>query len=228
MKKLLIMTIIFLGLSLNITAQETEISNEELLEKIEFLEAEIEKVKIEATDSSPMATGETLDWGTGLSFNNKISSESDVQVELMYHFPIKGLPFQEEYISKDKGRQLGIGLIYGMKYFHGVFFDDQVEDISETKKVGLKLDLSSPVMMNYISISTYVTPFFQFLMEDSHDASAVDFGLDVGVDINFWLNSKSAFHVGFMCDPSIASIYGDNDLQNPLDFKMTFGFKGTF
>ncbi len=220
------MTTIFLGLSLRLAAEEIEITNSELLEKIEVLEVELEKVKIEATDSSPIATGETLEWGTGLSLGVKLSSETDGAFEIMYNFPINGLKTKEKYNSKDQGRKLGIGLVYGFRSFNDLFFDYHVEETLFTQKVGLKLSSSSPVMMNYISASFYIIPFVQFLYEgDNENYSAIDFGIDIGGEINIWMNNRGAMYFGFMCDPSILSIYGDRDLQNPLAYKMTFGSK---
>lgn len=230
LKNLIIVLFIFVGIGSGLFAQETEPTNEELLEKIEILEAELEKVKIEAEDNSPLAAGETLDWGRGLSLGIQYSSASDVQLDFMYNFPIGTWGQEGYYNSNSQGRKLGIGLLFGTSLDNENYLDKAMIDENSKAflKLGPKFSISSPIMMNYISVTTYLSPYLNFIMLDDDSLGGIDFGLELGSEINVWLNSQNCFYAGFMTDPTLATVSGDEDFSNPLSFKITFGLKSFF
>lgn len=164
---------------------------------------------------------ETLERNRGLSLGVKMSSATDAQINIMYNFTINTLA---------QDQMIGIGLLLGSRGNKDYFLDELFEDKPETyAKVGVKLDSSFPIIMNHISISGYIAPFFNFIVLDNKDnLSGIDFGFEVGSDINVWLDNMTCVYTGFMMDPSITRVYGDEELTNPLTYKITFGAKSYF
>lgn len=209
MKNIIIVLFILVGTCISMYANEKVHTNNELLDKV---------------------NKETLERRRGLSLGVKMSSANDAQINIMYNIPISTLE-QEVYFNRQpQGQLIGIGLLLGSRGYKDYFLDEILKDKPETyAKIGLKLDTSYPITMNYISITGYIAPFFNFIILDNNDnLSGIDFGFEVGSDINVWLDNMTCIYTGFMMDPSITRVYGDEELANPLTYKITFGAKSYF
>lgn len=229
MKNLIIVLFIFVGIGAGLFAQETEPTNEELLEKIEILEAEIEKVKIEAEDNSPLATGAILESSRGISFGLKMTSTTDAELDLMYNFPIGTFGKKDFYNSNNQGRTMGIGLLLGFRSKDEIFLDSRNENNDDIYvKLGLKTDFSTPIMLNYLNLSSSISPFIILELHEENYATSIDFGVDMSININIWLNNNVCAFTGMMIDPSFVTVHGGRDLINPLSYKQTFGIKYFF
>lgn len=212
----------------NLTAEESELSKEELLEKIEAVEAELEMIKIESSDNNPMQTGETLDWGKGFSVGLQLEAPSTVGIDFMYNLPLGNNDGGYKITpKKDMGLIWGFGIQARMISYDDVYWDrDNFSNnqISVGYTIGPKVTVNSPVLLNYISFSSHFSPFISIAKQGDEDGfNEVDFGFEVGSNINFWYNENANFFIGWNMKPSLVKISGDGNLANPLSYNITCG-----
>lgn len=224
MKKLLLFLTLIVT---SITLYSEEKSSEELLKQIEALEVELEKVKIEAIDNNPMALGQTKNWGQGLSLEMKMNGgKTEVSTALIYNFATKNN--EKEFNSRDLIGTMGFGLLISTKTGENpIYISDKIEENNSETQVALKTGITwkmrTPILLNFISLSNSIVPFIQFPFDG--ESSYMEFGLDIGQTINFWVSENLVFNMGYIMDPTLYTIYGTGSLKNPVTPIITFGLE---
>lgn len=212
--------LITLLIGINITLTAEEITKEELLKKIEVIEAELEMIKIDNSDNDPIQTGKIQNWGTGLSFGVQFCEPANIGAEIMYNFQLG---------SSDKKSErpliLGLGVLAKRLKYEDVYpFSTWQRALRVGYTIGPKISLNSPVLLNFISFSTNIIPYVLFAeIEHQGYFAEVEFGLEFGAEINFWYNHNMNFSIGGSFDPSLYKIDGNRVLTNPLEYSINFG-----
>lgn len=210
------------------SAEPNDITREMLLEKIESLEVELEKLKIEKSDNGLLARGATLEWGKGWNTSIHFSAPSNLAFDLGYTSSKLDKRKKQSYpLSQSKDIRYTLGLQGKMLIPYGVKQDSDGAPLGFS--AGLAGKMGSPVMLNLVSVTTYVVPFVLWAQKEvDGDFSEIEFGLDIGMDIEFWLTKQQTLSVGLLLDPIYAKIKGDADLFSENEVKFSFGFRYFF
>ncbi len=205
-----------------------DITNEQMLAKIQSLEVEMERLRIESSDNGILAQGATLNWGKGVFIGFNLSPNTGV-VSAGYTIGLKERSKNINYpLSQSRDIRYTIGLTGRYRTFEA-----SVDDVPVAASVGILLKMGSPVMLNLISISTFISPNIIWAETERTDNytspfTEKEFGLDTGVDIEFWVTSKTMLTIGYLYDPVLFKIAGDADLYDIGEVKFSFGTRFYF
>ncbi len=209
-----------------------EISNKELLSKIESMEVELEKLKIEKEDNGILARGAMVNWGQGANMAMQWNAPSNFAFTIGYT-GVKTSRFQKKQdqypLSKSKKVRYSLGLRGKVHLAEALKVTDE-KFVPTGYSLGINARMGSPVMLNLISISTYLTPFVLWADVDSTSGySEIEGGMDFGSDIEFWVTPKSNVTVGYIYSPVIyGKIRGDAPAFAPASIKLCFGVNWYF
>ena len=203
-----------------------------LQQKVDSLEAKLEKIYAEQFEINPYASGEALNWGTGFFGSAKAGSHYTMNLELGYMFGISKNPlafFSRDYIGDRKDYRFGVST--GMQ----MFVDEPVykNDVEFYKSTGyapyLKVNFGSPVLFNFISFSWHLKAMYAIPTDDNdHTITDGRMAFGYGNDIEFWVTENSSVTIGFTdeCD----TFFGTNEIDPiyPSKIRFVFGFKTFF
>ncbi len=201
------------------------VTNKQLLEKIQSLEVELEKLKIETSDNGLLAKGATLDWGKGVFIGSHIAP-SVQELNVGYTFSRKEREGRLSYpLSPSRDLRYSLGVSAKLRVLEASF-----DEVPGAGSIGFLWKVGSPVMLNFISFSAYLTPNIiwtqteESIKTDSY-FTETELGLDMGSDIEFWIRPRTSISVGYLYDPIFVKIKGDGDLYHIGELKMNFGMR---
>ncbi len=232
MRNTVIIMIMILLLAITQICSE-EVSTEELSKKIEELETELEKLRIEVSENNPLNNGETRDWAKGWFFQGFTTGEDHMSADIGYSVVLeKFVPFwQEEYLEGRSGYRLAFSL--GAETANEIYIDADKQDIykSEWLSGNVSVHWGTPVMLNFISFNVSTKFMFMFSTEnDDKNIKGNDFGVSVGTEGEIWLSNKSAIVVGFRNDTVDFDDEKKSGRRDIIEdnFYPTFGFRKFF
>ena len=232
MNKITIIMIIALIMMLG-HAKAEEVSAEELQRKIDKLETELEKLRIEVSESNPLQNGEPRNWGKGWFFQAFSSGDDNTSIDIGYSKVLDHWkPFwQAEYLEGRTGYRIAVSL--GAQFVNDVVIDAKNSDIYESEWVAGNLTTSfgTPVMLNFISFCSDIKLMYIHSLEDDDKNIIKDqMGICFGAQGEIWLSSKSAFVIGYRNESPDIGATTDNDRRDIISDKFypTFGFKKYF
>ena len=209
----------------------------DLSRRLDSLEVKVERIIIEQMDASPFATGETLSWGKGWYFGATVSSPNQSLVELGHVFGFRGWrpPWEPEYLDRRRGYRVGLSAGFQSFQDAGLLRDDAgdryyVDGIAPF----LKLSWGTPVLLNFISTSTFLRPslIFPFYEDgDSRDDHPLA-GLALGADLEFWIARNKCITLGYMMEGQLNRWFRnrewDEDTVMPLEYRPRAGVRVFF
>lgn len=168
--------------------------------RIDSLEARMECLQIQFTESDPFKSGKYLLWGRGLTF---------------------GIVKSEPRISFDAGYTFSTAKSFRMSIAAG--FDAELGASTVLPDYGFygKVNYGTPVFVNFISINGYARTLFypKDAQEAGHEARG---GYGAGADLEFWLAPSWCY----TCGGSITFIDGGNKRPSRKITEINFiGFK---
>jgi hypothetical protein len=196
------------------------LSLDSMSRRVDSLEANLTKLKMEKEDHSIYAIGDALDWGKGFGLGGQFS-QPGAALELSYTF--KALDFNKPYYL---GNYKTIGVAAGFEAW--VNENPMVKSQSDTAFRGslvpyMALRFSTPVLLNFTSFSTAARLFWS-----KPEASPVP-GWGLSQEMQFWLTKKNHFNIGFHLegDPRLPDSQWKFWTFRPyIGMSATFGDKG--
>lgn len=203
-------------------------TNEELEERIDQLEAELEEVKLEVLEENPIQNGSAMNWGTGLSIGIRANMPLNFGFDVMYTFPLTSKGNGSNGDLEKNVALLGFGLQVSnidinmdFNWDFSDFEDFRNFNFSVSGDAGIKIALSTPVLLNFLSFSAYATPYADL----SYDYNSNDFNIAIGSylggDVNFWFTQGFNMYLGLYTNPTFISI-NDAALRD-WDMNVEFG-----
>lgn len=223
-------TLIYLIITVNVFATDTSSNHlniDSLLNKIESIENDLKKIKNSSKRNRLLDRGATINWGKGFNLGFNLYQPCNPSFNIGYNFSRQDESSKYE-LTDSKNMLLGLsfkGKIFAMSSLFVNDIDDQM-----AYSIGANMNISSPVLLNFISISAYIGPFIQWGEKDEYTEgiTEVEIGLEFGNDINFWLTKATSISIGYMLDPTLGNIKGKRDLMNSTEMKFAYGFKHYF
>jgi hypothetical protein len=226
MKRLIIAILMLLTISNMLIADELE-------ERFNTLETEIEKLKIETVDNNPYATGETLNWGKGLFMDFQLSPKRTGSIEIGYNFVLEKWkpPMNGPYLQDRRGYKIGISLGSQSSFNELTLVEEDKSFLTSSGYAFFgKLSLSSPVLLNFISTNTYIKPMY-IIGANTNEGSFAneEFGIGFGGEVEFWISKKQSFYLGFKAEGSFDAFADKVEENNrsilPWNYYPTFGIR---
>lgn len=215
--------------SLSDNRENSELTNEMLLEKIESLEVELEKLKIEKSDNGLLARGATLEWGKGWNTSVHFSAPSNLSIDFGYTASKRDHRKRSKSYPLSQSRDVRYTLALQGKMLTPYAIKNDSDGGPLGFSAGLAGKIGSPVMLNLISVTSYVVPFVLWAQEEMEgEFTEMEFGVDLGIDLEFWLTKQQTLSLGLLLDPIYAKLKGDADLFAPQEVKFRFGFRYFF
>ena len=209
-------------------AQTTSEKYEKLKQKIDLLETELAKIKIEKTENNPYATGEVLNWGTG-KFASLHVRESVQAIEFGYIGMSKVPSFNKNgYIGKNRGYRYGLSI--GAQVFDYTELrqddDDNFENYhSDGNAWFARITGGSPVLLNFISATANFKVMYIDPDSNIYDKTESEWGWGAGLDIEFWLVKSSCISLGWEQEYQATS---SSEKIIPPTHRFNFGIKAFF
>jgi len=225
----LVVLIIGIMLISTLTADE---SYAQLQEKIDLLEAKLEKINTEQIDNNPYANGITRNWGAGFLMSSKIGSANSLDLELGYMFKIKGGLFNllfGDYIGQRNSGRMGISA--GVQWFDKEIVYKNNSTFYKSSGYGFfgKFNVESPILLNLISFSGHIKAMYITPEKDADhniEDSRMVFGF--GNDLGFWLSKNSCVTIGYTEEGEWDFDDNKNDRIYPEKIRFVFGVKTYF
>jgi len=192
-------------------------SIKELKERIDLLETKLEKLKIEIQEINPLITDVTKNWGKGFYLGSKIDNNTTtLSAEVGYNFN-----FQKEKTKKVRWIN-GVGVVIGfMSNQHKVKEENNSIKIFPFHAFYTKFTLSTPIFINFISLSLNQKFTYKY-------SSGNIWYVGAGIDINFWIHSRTCITLGFLSEPRIFQNDNYNEQSNDVLGKNQLGIKWFF
>ena len=203
----------------------------QMQERIDQLEAKLEKINVEEINNNPYTSGETFNWGTGWFGSAKTGTDYSMNFELGYMLKIKK-PFASltrEYVGNRNDYRIGFSA--GAQYFENAVVYQNDTNFYKSSGCGIygKLNFGSPVLLNFVSFSWHLKAMYTDPDKNNdHNITEARMVYGYGNDVEFWLTQNSCVTLGFTDERDTFFDEHKDDSIYPSKIRFVFGFKTFF
>jgi hypothetical protein len=222
---------VFVMIGILLSTLSADEGSTQLQERIDVIEAKLEKIEDEQIRNNPFANGETADWGSGCFLSSKTGTTNSWNIELGYMFNVKGNALgllSKEYISKKNSYRLGFS--GGVQWFDKEIIYDDNSSFYSSSGYGFygKFIAGSPILLNFMSFSGHIKAMHTIPDNNSQNIEDSRMVYGFGNDVEFWLTKNSCVTLGYTEESDSVFDENENDRIYPSEIRFVFGFKSHF
>ncbi|NKB68924.1 MAG: hypothetical protein GKR89_17800 [Candidatus Latescibacteria bacterium] len=194
--------------------------------RLDSLEAQLEKIKMEPVNENPLATGEFLKWGQGLNFMFRGSGANILELEMNYNRLFDAKQWRFLYSGNTRyGLSAGVLRFEDERNFNTETGDFYITD-GHAFFAGITAD--SPVLLNFISYSQFFGPMY-ITASERGGQERNNWGLKFRLGMEFWFNRQVSLTMGVEGQGDFAN--DNNDTAKgllPWSLRTSFGTRFFF
>lgn len=181
--------------------------------------------------NSSLNVSKPLNLGNGFYFANKMGTHYMMNGEVGYLWKTSSEPdldLGDDYIGNRSDYRYGVSL--GFQYFKNepLRLNNQ-EFQSKAYAPYVKFKFGSPVLLNFMSVSSHLKVLYAMPAENSkHGIKDENFAIGFGYDLEFWITENKAITIGYNDESDRMFAKNKKHSFYPEKVRFTFGFKSFF
>ncbi|RMG78115.1 MAG: hypothetical protein D6707_10380, partial [Bacteroidetes bacterium] len=222
--------LLILGLMISSKAFAQERDVLKLQYTIDSLESRMRELETRQSDHFSIMS-KSLEMGKGFFFTGKSGSDYIFTLETGYFWSGNDDDLKENEMYLGRRSDFRYGLSAGVQYFQDIPVNKNDHIFYQSTGYGVfgKINLGTPVMMNFVSLSFHLKPMYLIPAKNNdHGITKNRMALGYGYDLEFWLTQNKCATIGFTDETDDLSWDKRDDSIYPSKIRLMFGFKTFF